>query len=72
MNLSTTDTIEVFQRCMTCLGQKVITDDAGNTSECQACKGTGAVSVRVMLRDVVNFIGEEIARQVRLQGGGRR
>ncbi len=71
MFLSRSDRIEVFQRCITCLGQKVVKDETGNTSECPACQGTGETSKRVTLHDLVDFIGEEMVSQIRLQGGLR-
>lgn len=69
MRLSTTDKIEVFKLCPGCFGAKVIKDDAGNEIPCPHCHGAGEVTEHVMLREFVEFFGQEIVNTVRLRTG---
>jgi DnaJ-class molecular chaperone len=71
MRLSSTDKIEVFQRCLRCFGEKVVKDDAGNETPCTSCNGAGEVTERVTLSDFVDFIGNEMAKMIRLRTGVR-
>lgn len=71
MELSLGDKIEVFHRCFGCFGQKVVKDNAGNEIACSQCNGIGEIAGRVLLSDLVEFLGQEIANTVRLRTGRR-
>jgi DnaJ-class molecular chaperone len=69
--LNGTDKIEVITRCGSCGGQKGVSATDGGTSPCPTCEGTGEVVRRVMLRELVDFVGESMAKEIRLRTGKR-
>jgi DnaJ-class molecular chaperone len=66
--LSISDEIEVWQTCRACGGAKeLIVGD--QTAQCSKCGGAGSVPVRVDLRHLANYLGQEMAKIAQLRAG---
>ncbi len=72
--ISRTDEVELREVCMRCLVKQETTDEAsGNPpAPCPDCKGTGKITKWVSVDDFAEYIHEDMARKMRLQGYGRR
>ncbi len=70
MSLNFDDQVAVLRRCGRCGGAKTLTV-SGQTSECDECDKNGRVIVGIDLRHFADYMGEEIAKIVRLRTGRR-
>ena len=71
MSLTVFDEVSVLKKCRTCGGTKTVQDATGSTSPCTKCDDRGKEIVPVPIREFVNFIGQEMANQIRLKTGLR-
>lgn len=61
--------VQLLDKCRRCGGGKQVTDDEGKSVDCPECGGTGDRITEVNMREFVDYIGEQIAREVRLHRG---
>lgn len=71
-DLNYSDEFPVLKKCRKCGGTKTATDEAGNISPCTTCDDRGKEIVPVPFRDIAAYIGEEIAKQIRLKTATHR